>query len=81
MDDDEIITSVDSLLILRRILSLEQFTDSQKIYADVNGDGIITSADALEVLRASVELPTKGNIRKKIFTCSLVFCGSCIHNH
>lgn len=65
MDDDEIITSVDSLLILRRILSLEQFTDSQKIYADVNGDGIITSADALEVLRASVELPTKGNIGER----------------
>ncbi len=63
--DDEIITSVDSLYILRQSVSIEQLTDSQKFYADVDGDGTITSADALEVLRASVGLPTIGNIGEK----------------
>ena len=66
LDDDEKITSADSLLILRQSVSLEHFTDSQQFFADVDGDGKITSADALEVLRYSVSLPTTGNIGKTI---------------
>ena len=61
VDGDGIITSADSLLILRQSVGLENFTDVQKELADVDGDGSITSADALEVLRYSVGLPTNGN--------------------
>ena len=54
-------------MILRQSVSLEHFTEFQKKLADVDGDTKITSADALEVLRASVGLPTKGNIGEKFF--------------
>lgn len=66
IDADGIITSADSLIILRMSVKLEPITRRMYDYADVDYDGYITSADALEVLRYSVKLPTQGNIGKKI---------------
>ena len=65
VDGDGIITSADSLLILRQSVQLENFDDLHLNLADVDNDGSVTSADALEVLRYSVGLPTKGNIGEK----------------
>ena len=62
LDDDGIITSADSLLILRQSVALEKFTPEQIALCDVDGDGDVTSADALEVLRYSVGLSTTANI-------------------
>ena len=56
VDDDKSITSLDSLLILRKSVMLEEFTDKQTKLADVDGDNSITSSDALEVLRSSIGL-------------------------
>lgn len=56
LNGDNRVTSVDSLLILRQSVSLENFSSAKKKLADVNTDGHITSADSLEVLRYSVGL-------------------------
>ena len=64
IDCDGVINSGDSLLILRRSVGLEHFSDIVDSLADVDGDGSITSADALETLRYSVGLYVTGNTGK-----------------
>lgn len=59
IDNDDKITSADSLLILRQSVKLEDFEELQCTLSDVDDDGIISSADALEVLRYSVQLETE----------------------
>ena len=66
VDGDNKINSLDSLLILRASVKLEDFDEVTTILADVDGDGKITSSDALEVLRFSVNLPSKYNIGKPL---------------
>ncbi len=66
LDNDNEITSADSLLILRQSVGLENFDDVEQKLADVDGDESITSADALEVLRYSVGLPATSNIGEKL---------------
>ena len=41
-------------------MRLEKFDDSKNKLADVDGDGTVTSADSLAVLRYSVGLKDKG---------------------
>ena len=62
LDNDQQITSADSLLILRQSVGLEKFNDEQITLSDVDCDEQVTSADALEVLRYSVGLSTTGVI-------------------
>lgn len=62
VNQDGSIDSVDSLLILRRSVSLESFTNEQETLADVDFDGKITSADALDVLRYSVKLSVPSRV-------------------
>ena len=50
---------------MRASVKLENFDDFKTKLADIDGDGKISSADALEVLRYSVKLPAKGNIGEK----------------
>ena len=59
VNSDEKIDSMDSLLILRESVGLENFNDVQKIAANVDGDDSITSGDALIVLRYYVGLTDK----------------------
>lgn len=66
IDGDGNITSSDSLMILRRSISLEYFDETQEQLADIDDDGSITSADALEVLRYSVGLSSNDRIGKAI---------------
>lgn len=54
------------MLILRASVKLENFDETKTKLADVDVDGSITSADALEVLRYSVKLPAKGLIGDKL---------------
>ena len=60
VDGDGNITSADALLVLRKSVKLETFTDEQITAADVNKDGEINSADALFILRKSVKLTDNG---------------------
>lgn len=64
LDGDGKITSIDSLIILRQSVGLENLPPEQIKLCEVDGDGEVTSADALEVLRYSVGLATKANIGK-----------------
>ena len=54
------------MLILRRSVGLENFTKTQDYISDVDGDGKITSADSLAVLRYSVKLPSDGKVGEKV---------------
>lgn len=54
VDGDGSITTVDSLLVLRKSVGLENFDDNQLKAADVDGDGLITSSDSLFILRYCV---------------------------
>ena len=58
VDGDGMITSADSLYILRRSVDLEAMDAVIDSLADVDGDGEVMSDDALEVLRVSVQLPS-----------------------
>ena len=53
-------------MILRQSVGLENFNDAKRALADVDNDGKITSADALEVLRYSVGLSVSERIGKLI---------------
>ena len=66
VDGDSVVTSADSLLILRASVKLENFTDVQNIVADVNKDGNIDSSDALIALRYSVKLIDNEFIGKSV---------------
>jgi len=65
MDNNNAITSDDSLFVLRASVGLEYLTDLQRELADVDGDKNVSSADALDILRCSVSLPSKGRCGKK----------------
>ena len=54
VDGDGVVTAEDAMLILRRVVGLETFTERQEKAADMDGDGMITAADAREALRAAV---------------------------
>lgn len=56
IDSDGIVTSADSLRILRISVGLEQVDENVRKLADVNGDGSVDSSDSLEILRYSVGL-------------------------
>ena len=60
VDGDDLITSSDSLSILRASVGLEYFTNGQKKIADVDVNKKIDSADSLAVLRHIVGLKTTG---------------------
>lgn len=46
----------DSILILRRVVGLEQFDGAQELMADLNGDGKVDVGDAIMLLRMVVGL-------------------------
>lgn len=54
VDNDGIITSSDSLLVLQASVGKATFDNTQKKLADIDGDGNITAADALAILQKSV---------------------------
>lgn len=58
VDSDGVITSSDSLSILRVSVGLDSYSEEQTKLADVDADGEITSGDAFFVLRRSVGLTT-----------------------
>lgn len=64
VNNDGMIQSDDSLLVLRASVSLEQFDEVTTKLADADGDSILTSADALEILRVSVGYPSEYNVGK-----------------
>lgn len=66
VDGDGLVTSADSLLVLRQSVGFEQFDETQIKFADIDGDGVVTSTDALEILRYSVGLSNHEAIGKPI---------------
>lgn len=72
LDDDNSITSADSLMVLRGSVRLENFDELHSKLADVNLDGTIDSYDALEVLRHSVKLSSNRFIGKSVNDSSVV---------
>ena len=65
LDNDGVISSADSLIILRASVKLENLSELEKELANVDGDDSISSSDALEVLRYSVKLPTNSKTGEK----------------
>ena len=49
-------SSADAVLLVRSLSELEQLTDEQLMSADMNGDGKITAADSVALVRLLTEL-------------------------
>ncbi|MBQ3969211.1 MAG: leucine-rich repeat protein [Clostridia bacterium] len=60
LDDDDIVTAADALLVLRHSVGLEYFTAREIALANVDGDDSITSLDSLAILRYSVGYADSG---------------------
>ncbi len=60
VDGNGLVTTVDSLLVLRNSVSIVSFDESQSIAADVDGDGLITGSDSLYILRYCVGYADEG---------------------
>ena len=60
VDGDGLITTVDSLLVLRNSVGIQSFDETQLTAADVDGDGLITSSDSLFILRYCVGFVEEG---------------------
>lgn len=71
VDGSGVVTTIDSLMVLRNSVSIESFDESQSIAADVDGDGLITVSDSLFILRYCVGYADEGvNIGNAIYTQS-----------
>lgn len=66
VDENDVITAVDSLLVLRASVGLENFSRAVNIYADVDGDTAVDSNDALNILRYSAAMSAHENTGKKV---------------
>jgi len=54
------------LTVLRASVGLENLDELHRELADVDSNGTISSADALEILRFSVSLPTKSRCGQRM---------------
>lgn len=50
VNDDELVSSVDALMVINRIARGNNDGDARRGFRDVNGDGLISSVDALRVI-------------------------------
>lgn len=75
-DESNTVTAADARLILRFSVGLEEFTDEQKLYADIDENGSITAADARSALRMSVGLDEI----KHYYTKTLIKEPTCTEN-
>ena len=56
------------MVIQRSVIGLHKLDDTQTLLADVTGDGKVTNADALTILRYAIGVSTKSNIGEEIET-------------
>ena len=56
LDDDNVATAKDALMIVQAAVGLITLTDEQKAAADFNNDGKVTSDDALAIVKAALGL-------------------------
>lgn len=56
VDLDGVITSKDAALVLRSIVGMESFSETEQLLADVDGDDTVSSKDAAMILRHVVSI-------------------------
>ena len=66
INNDDKVTAKDSLQIQRHVINLVAFTDNQKKAADADGNGKVTNADALIILRYTIHIKVKYPIGEQI---------------
>jgi hypothetical protein len=53
---DGVLDTTDVILVMRNVLEIVEFNDTQAALADFNGDGAIDATDALMMMRAILDL-------------------------